>query len=406
MAQSAPVRAKIPTKNPQPSRAGVTRPAATVARPRRTGRSAFAAGTGRAVTRGDGRVVVEVEGGITVYPARRAGDRWRAVWYEGGRRRQCEAVAEDKLAAKLAKVAERLAADAPGLERPGADLIAWYLSADRHPAGRAWSRKHADTQRRLCERFAAPVIGGITCQDIRLADMQRIVNAAPTAGEGARLRRCLSAMVTAGIAAGYLTSPRLKEVHPQVAVAGEPALFVDPAEIPADHDVARLGRALAAGRRGDLGELMASTAAYTGLRQGELFALTAAQVAPAARVITVDRKVVEVAGTLYLEAPKGRKRRSTIYPARTRGTWWRSSNFDRRVLAPAYQAAGWRDPHGEGAWTWHSLRHVFCTTALSGWHLEPANISCMAGHATVRVTLDMYVGTTAGVLDRARTATR
>ena len=143
-------------------------------------------------------------------------------------------------------------------------------------------------------------------------------------------------------------------------------------------DVARLGRALAAGRRGDLHELMANTAAYAGLRQGELFALTAAQVAPAARVITVDRKVVEVAGTLYLEAPKGRKRRSTIYPARTpggypladtiaariqearaeqatganplglmfpspRGSWWRSSNFDRRVLAPAYHAAGWRD---------------------------------------------------------------
>ena len=106
----------------------------------------------------DGRVVVELEGGITVYPARRAGDRWRAVWYEGGRRRQCEAVAEDKLAVKLARVAERLAADAPGLERPGADLIAWYLSPDRHPAGRPWSRKHADTQRRLCERFVAPVI--------------------------------------------------------------------------------------------------------------------------------------------------------------------------------------------------------------------------------------------------------
>jgi hypothetical protein len=340
-------------------------------------------------------VVVELEGGITVYPARRAGDRWRAVWYEGGRRRQCEAVTEDKLAVKLARVAERLAADAPGLERPGADLIAWYLSPDRHPAGRPWSRKHADTQRRLCERFIAPVIAAVCCQDIRLADMQRIVNAAPTAGEGARLRRCLSALVTAGIAAGYLTSPRLKEVHwqaagraapgPQVAIAGESALFVDPAEIPADHDVARLGRALAAGRRGDLHELMAATAAYAGLRQGELFALTAAQVAPAARVITVDRKVVEVAGKQYLEAPKGRKRRSTIYPARTpagypladtiaaraqearaeqaagtnplglmfpspRGGWWRSSNFDRRVLAPAYHAAGWRDEHGTGTW--------------------------------------------------------
>ena len=89
-----------------------------------------------------------------------------------------------------------------------------------------------------------------------------------------------------------------------------------------------------------------------------------------------------------------------------RGGHWRSSNFDRRVLAPAYQAAAWRDPHGEGAWTWHSLRHVFCTTALSCWHLEPADVSCMAGHATIRVTLDMYVGATAGVLDRARTATQ
>ena len=451
MAQSAPGRVKIPTENPQLSLAGVTRLAAAAARPGRTGRSVFAAGTGRAATRGDGRVVVELEAGITVYPARRAGDRWRAVWYEAGRRRQCEAVTEDKLAARLARVTERLQADAPGLERPGADLIAWYLSADRHPAGRPWSRKHADTQRRLCERFIAPVIGTICCQDIRVADMQRIVNAAPTAGEGARLRRCLSAMVTAGIAAGYLTSPRLKEVHwqaagrpasgPQAAIAGESALFVDPAEIPADADVARLGRALAGGRRGDLHELMAATAAYSGLRQGELFALTAAQVVPAARVITVDRKVVEVAGTLYLEAPKGRKRRSTIYPARTpagypladtlaaraeqaraeqdagtnplglmfpspRGTWWRSSNFDRRVLAPAYHAAAWRGPGGTGAWTWHSLRHVFCTTALSGWHLEPADVSCMAGHATVRVTLDMYVGATAGILDRARTATQ
>jgi integrase len=281
--------------------------------------------------------------------------------------------------------------------------------------------------------------------------MQQIVNSAPTAGEGARLRRCLSAMVTAGIAAGYLTSPRLKEVHwqaagrpapgPQVSIAGEAAQFVNPAEIPADADVARLGRALARGRRGDRHELIAATAAYTGLRQGELFALTAGQVTAGARVITVDRKVVEVAGTLYLEAPKGRKRRSTIYPARTpggypladkiaariqqtraeqdahanplgllfpspRGSYWRSSNFDRRVLAPAHQAAGWRDAHSNGTWTWHSLRHVFCTTALFCWHLEPTDVSCMAGHANVRVTLDMYVGATAGVLDRARTATQ
>ena len=43
---------------------------------------------------------------------------------------------------------------------------------------------------------------------------------------------------------------------------------------------------------------------------------------------------------------------------------------------------------------------------MSSWHLERADVSCMAGHANIRVTLDMYGGATADVLDRARTATQ
>ena len=454
MVPVAPAQSKIPTRNPQPARTGARRPASSAGggqRARHAGRSgAILRGDARVANRGGDRPVVELECGVTVYPAREPGGRWRAVWYENGGRRQCEAATEDRLAAKLEKVTERLMADAPNLEKSGADLIGWYLSPDRHPADRPWSAKHADTQRRLCQRFVAPVIAAITCQDIKTTHMQQAVNAAPTPGEGARLHRCLSAMVTAGIAAGYLTNPRLREVHwqpgnrpapgPQVSMQGEAAQYVDPSEIPAAADVARLGQALAHGRRGDLHELMAHTAAYTGLRQGELFALTAGQIDPAARVIDVDRKVIEVAGKLLTGAPKGRKRRKTIYPARTpqayplagliaariqaaraeqdagtnplglmfpspRGTWWRSSNFDRRVLAPAYLAAGWRDPAGNGPWTWHSLRHVLCTTALFTWKLDATDVSAIAGHANVRTTLDMYIGTTAGLLDRARTAT-
>ena len=69
----------------------------------------------------------------------------------------------------------------------------------------------------------------------------------------------------------------------------------------------------APGRRGERDELMAVTAAYSGLRWGELAALTIGQVDQPARVITVDRKVVEVGGHLYVEAPKNRSgaRRST-----------------------------------------------------------------------------------------------
>jgi integrase len=396
------------------------------------------------------RLVIEMECGITVYPARAERGRWRAVWYENGQRQQCEAVTEDRLAAKLEKVAERLEADAPNMAKPGAALIAHYLDPDRLPAAHRWSRRHADTQRRLCDRFAAPVIAAVTCQDIKTAHTQAIVNAAPTAGEGDRVHRMISALVTAGIDVGYLTNPRLAKVHwqagdrllpaQQVTVAGESALWVDPAEIPSATDVSSLGRALAAGRRANLHELMACTAAYTGLRWGELAALTIGQVSQARRETRVDRKVVEVGGRLYAEAPKNRKFRRTIYPRRTpggyplaeqlaarveearaeqeagsnplglvfpsrRGGYWRSSNFNRRVLQPAYLKAGWRDAGGNGTWTWHSLRHVFCTTALFTWKLDPTDVSRMAGHANYRITLDMYVGATAGVLDRARAAT-
>jgi integrase len=359
-------------------------------------------------------------------------------------------VSEHRLALKLEKVTERLAADAPHMRRPGADLIAWYLNPDRLPAERRWSRRHADTQRRLCSRFAVPVIEAVTCQDIRASHTQAIVNAAPTAGEGDRVRRMVSAIVNAGLDAGYLVNSRLAKVHwqagdrpvpaPAVSVAGEAELWVDPAEIPSGGDVAGLGRALGGGVRGARDELMAYAAAYSGLRWGELAALTIAQVDRGGREITVDRKVVEVGGRLYLEAPKNRKRRATIYPrlapggyplaerlsgrleeARAEreaganpfgllfpspaGKYWRSSNFSRRVLRAAYLTAGWRDRAGQGRWTWHSLRHVFCTTALFTWGLDPRDVSRMAGHANVRTTLDMYVGATAGVLERARAAT-
>jgi integrase len=405
------------------------------------------------------RMALDLGYGITVYPPlptpaqasqRNRPGRWRAVWHEDGERQQCESVSEEKLAAKLEKVAERLRSEATNMKRPGAELIAHYLNPDRLPPDRQWSRKHADTQRRLCDRFAAPVICTVICQDIRTRHTQQIVSAAPTAGEGARAAQMVSALVNAGIEAGYLTNLRLAKVHwqaagrplpaPRAGVAGESALWVDPAQIPSDADISTLGGALAAGRHGERDELMACTAAYSGLRWGELTALCTGQLDADARLITVDRKVIEVAGHLYTEAPKNRKLRRTIYPRCTPGGYpladrltarieaaraeqqsganplglifpsptgkhWRSSNFRRSVLKTAYLAAGWRDQDGNGTWTWHSLRHVFCTTALFTWKLDATDVSCLAGHANVRTTLDMYIGATAGILGRARTAT-
>jgi integrase len=396
-------------------------------------------------------LVVEVGWGVVVYPPEAGGGSWRAVFTENGQRRYRQAATEAGLAAKLEPVLERLAAGAVNMERTGADLIAHYLDPDRLPADRRWSRKHAHTQARLCQRFAAPVIAALPCQDLTPAHMQQVVSTPPTAGEGARTARMISALVSAGLDAGYLTNPRLAKTHwqarnrplpaPRATTAGESPLWVDPAEIPSSADIDALGRALGAGIHGDRDELMANTAAYTGLRWGELTALTITQVDQATRVITVDRKIADIAGRLYLEPPKNRKNRKTIYPTQTpagyplaerlatrieqaraeqatganphglifpspTGKHWRSSNFQRNVLAAAYRTAGWRDPAGHGTWTWHSLRHAFCTTALQTWKLEPTDVSRMAGHANYRITLDMYIGTTAGILDRARQATQ
>jgi hypothetical protein len=84
---------------------------------------------------------------------------------------------------------------------------------------------------------------------------------------------------------------------------------------------------------------MANTAAYSGLRWGELASLAIQQVDQAARAITVDRKVVEVAGLNPLGAG---------LPLAD-GEALADSNFQRNVLK---RAAGRLKPsclHGHGA---------------------------------------------------------
>ena len=161
---------KIPTESPQPARGAVSRARKTAAKPKATGRVVGV--ETRAATRGDGEVI-ELDLGIAVYPSRDKGGRWRAVWHEDGERQQCESVSEDKIAAKLEQVRQRLTTGAANMTRPGADLIAWYLNPDRLPVASRWSRRHADTQRRLCQRFAARSSGRSPARTLRAATRRR-----------------------------------------------------------------------------------------------------------------------------------------------------------------------------------------------------------------------------------------
>jgi hypothetical protein len=127
-------------------------------------------------------------------------------------------VSEEKLAAKREEVRQRLFTGAANMIRPGADLIAWYLDPDRLPVADRWSRKHADTQRRLCQRYAAPVIGAVACQDITVHHMpaarrRRRSRLRPGRPDPAR-RRCTDSRLPAEQQASIFGSP----LHPGVMV--------------------------------------------------------------------------------------------------------------------------------------------------------------------------------------------
>jgi hypothetical protein len=66
----------------------------------------------------------------------------------------------------------------------------------------------------LCERFAAPVIDTVTCQEIKTSRMQEIVDAAPTPGEGVTsttamlvVRACLLALVSRPLVCEFDSEP-------------------------------------------------------------------------------------------------------------------------------------------------------------------------------------------------------
>ena len=150
--------------------------------------------------------------------------------------------------------------------------------------------------------------------------------------------------------------------------------------------------------------LLVKTAAYTGLRFGELAGLRHGDVEPLARSITVRRGLVEVSGHLHVEEPKtSASRRTVAIPAwlgeelafhlaghdtqyvftAPRGGPLRRSGFRFRVWVPATVRADL-----EGL-RFHDLRHTHAAW-LVGAGEHPKVIQARLGHASISTTLDRY----------------
>jgi integrase len=167
-------------------------------------------------------------------------------------------------------------------------------------------------------------------------------------------------------------------------------------------DVARL-----AGAVGPDYSTLVFTAAFTGLRWGELVGLKVERLNLLRRSLTVVEQLNEVNGSLYWGPPKtaaGRRsvslpstfvamlddhirqpevvRSGLVFPTLL-GEPMRRSNFARRVWAPATKEIG------QDGLRFHDLRHTAVALAIEqGAH--PKAIQERLGHSSVMVTLDRY----------------
>lgn len=164
--------------------------------------------------------------------------------------------------------------------------------------------------------------------------------------------------------------------------------------------------------------VLATTAACSGLRFGELAGLHRTDVDALRRRITVRRSLSEVRGVVREEDPKSKASRRTVAVpgwlvdrlalmlggdprgyvfGAPRGGPLRRGNFRYRVWLPAVDRAGLRGLR------FHALRHTHV-----GWLIEagehPKVIQSRLGHASIRTTLDVYGHLMAGLDEAAAEA--
>ena len=216
--------------------------------------------------------VLEFEHGVRAYPPSKPGAYWRLRWEEEHRRRETTAKGRADAVAKATEIVERLASGVGSevANARGCVLVAHYLDPRRQPTRvKEWS------DRMLKIGYKSITIAGF-----------------------------------AVMAFGFVMLSNFHRQTPQFWLYLDLALIgMGLGLIPTTDAVHALARECGERSRLWWRELEVLLVAYSGLRWGEHAALTAGQVDPERRRITVDRQVVETRCELRESLPKGRRRR-------------------------------------------------------------------------------------------------
>ncbi|MBA2283074.1 MAG: site-specific integrase [Acidimicrobiia bacterium] len=252
---------------------------------------------------------------------------------------------------------------------------------------------------RLLERHVLPVFGGKRIANIERIDVRRFVSDMTTAGMAAGTVRNAFTVVrnvfNIALDSGAVKANPCARVKMPRSPRAE-MLFLDPAQIVA------LAEAI-----GDEYALLVKTAAYTGLRAGELQALRVRRVDLDKCNLDVVESLSEVEGQLIFGETKTYSRRQVGVPASLaaelrlhittrslgpddlvfagpRGGPMRHNNFYNRHFKPAVVRGALPD-----GLRFHDLRHT-CAALLISEGAHPRAIMERLGHSTVQVAIDRY----------------
>lgn len=246
----------------------------------------------------------------------------------------------------------------------------------------------------------SPRFGPLPLSRITLTDAQAFVAELQTAGRLApasvrKVGAILSKIMSEAARAGYIAGSPCRGLRLPPEGQRE-MVFITAEEV----------EGLADAMRPDHYRPLVFTAAYAGLRWGELAGLRIDRLDPLRRTIRVEEQLTEVSGAMRPGPPKtaaGRRtvrlprfladmlgehlsagavqRTGLVFPS-VEGTPMRSSNFRRRVWLPALRRVGL-------VLRFHDLRHTAVAFAIAqGGH--PKAIQERMGHSSINVTLDRY----------------
>jgi integrase len=370
--------------------------------------------------------VLHVFGRVSVLSGSTGGKRYRVRYTDGlGRRRERTATSE-KRAIEIARALDAQLADPDGALQPGVLFAKLVSEWAKDRKGRGWSVRQHDSMMSAARTHVLPALGQRRCDQLTSDLFNKLLASMASDGYSSSaigaVRQCIRGACTWGVEQNVWSESRNpargmklpKGVRSSTASLTEP---IDPASVPSQAQVDSFVEA-AYDRRFEFG-LMVETAAVTGLRFGELAALTKADFDPATRKVQVTKTLVESASAgAFIGLPKSTasRRRVLVAPATAkklaehladrdddelvftsaRGHRLHHTNVMGREFHPVAKLSGFPD-----GFTFHSLRHHAITTWVDAG-VPAGTVAKAAGHSSIKLTLDRYYGARSDYLDQMR----